>query len=82
MLDGGHVGQKGYFSYQRDGFGPVARTLADAEAAIVETVRAGRSPGPVYQERIDSTFPDRDGRCCERVTDAIIASARRWRPDA
>jgi CDP-glycerol glycerophosphotransferase (TagB/SpsB family) len=82
VLGGGHVGQRGYFSYERDGFGPVTATVAEAEAAIVQTVRAGRSPGSVYQERIDATFPDRDGRCCRRVTEAIIASARRWTPAA
>lgn len=80
VLGGGHVGRKGYFSYPRDGFGPVATTLADAEAAIVETVRAGRSPQPIYQERIDATFPARDGRCSKRVADAILASGRVWKP--
>lgn len=80
VLGGEHVGQQGYFSYERDGFGPVTTTVAEAEAAIVQTVCAGRSPGPVYRARIDATFPDRDGRCCQRVTDAIIASGKRWRP--
>jgi hypothetical protein len=54
--------------------------VAEAEAAIVSTVRAGRFPEPAYRERIEATFPDRDGRCCERVTDAIVASGKRWRP--
>jgi glycosyltransferase involved in cell wall biosynthesis len=80
VLGGGHVGQQGYFSYERDGFGPVTTTVAEAEAAIVSTVRAGRFPEPAYRERIEATFPDRDGRCCERVTDAIVASGKRWRP--
>lgn len=80
VLGGAHVGKRGYFSYERDGFGPVSTTLAEAERAISDTVRAGRSPAPLYQQRIDDTFPDRDGRCCRRVTDAIIASGKRWRP--
>ena len=80
VLGGAHVGRKGYFSYERDGFGPVTTRLEDAEAAIVATVRAGRAPEELYQHRIDATFPERDGRCCRRVTDAIVASGKRWRP--
>ena len=80
VLGGGHVGKKGYFSYERDGFGPVATTLSEAEQAIVATVRAGRRPTETYQRRIDATFPERDGRCSKRVADAIIASSRVWRP--
>lgn len=82
VLEGDHVGQRGYFSYQRDGFGPVTTTLSDAEAAIAATVRAGRSPARAYQQRIEATFPERDGHCCRRATDAILASQKRWRPPA
>jgi hypothetical protein len=28
----------------------------------------------VYLERIEEAFPSRDGRCCERVADAIAQS--------
>lgn len=77
---GAHVGRKGYFSYERDGFGPVASTLPEAEDLIVSTVRAGRAPGAEYQRRIDAAFPSRDGQCCRRVADAIEASGKRWRP--
>ena len=76
VLGGAHVGRQGYFHYERDGFGPVTRTLRAAESAIVGTMRAGRSPGPEYQRRIEDTFPCRDGRCCKRVTEAILASEK------
>ncbi len=78
VLAGGHVGRKGYFSYESDGFGPLTRTVGEAQDAIAKTLRNGRSPEPVYQERIHATFPNRDGRCCERVTQAIEASVRRF----
>ncbi len=68
---GGHLGRKGYFSYERDGFGPVARTSAEAVRATVESLAAGRRNRPVYAERTAAAFPDRDGRCCERVVAAI-----------
>ena len=79
VLGGAHVGRQGYFRYDRDGFGPVTATVPAAESAIVDTVRAGRSPAPQYQRRIEETFPQRDGRCSKRVTEAILASEKRWR---
>jgi CDP-glycerol glycerophosphotransferase (TagB/SpsB family) len=79
VLGGAHVGRQGYFRYDRDGFGPVTETVDAAEQAIDEIVRAGRSPAPEYQRRIDETFPRRDGRCSKRVTEAILASEKRWR---
>jgi hypothetical protein len=82
VLGGGHVGRRGYFDYEQDGFGPVTRTVAEAESAVLAIVRAGRRPQALYQERIEATFPQRDGRCCRRVTDAILASGKRWRPPA
>lgn len=81
VLGGAHVGRRGYFSYERDGFGPVASSVAGAEEAVSETLRCGRAPSALYQERIQGTFPVRDGKCCKRVTDVIIASGKRWRPD-
>ncbi|WAX56034.1 CDP-glycerol:glycerophosphate glycerophosphotransferase [Jatrophihabitans cynanchi] len=79
-LEGGHVGRPGYFSYLRDGFGPVARTATEAVSAVEHTLAAGKRPLPLYQQRIDSTFVARDGRCCERTTAAIEALAPRHSP--
>lgn len=72
MFGGGHVGRSGYFQYERDGFGPVATNVSEAVSAVRESLKDGRrSPLAKYQERIDAAFPLRDGRCCERVVDAI-----------
>jgi hypothetical protein len=76
MHTGWHLGRKGYFDYERDGFGPVAHSVAEAVAAITKTVDSGPEPEPEYLNRIRETFPDRDGRCCERVADAIAESTR------
>jgi hypothetical protein len=70
---GGHLGRKGYFDYQRDGFGPVAYSLPQAETAVIETILSGRRTQPPYAARVETAFPDRDGQCCERVTAAIRA---------
>jgi len=80
FLGGEHHGRHGYFEYERDGFGPVARTLDEAIRVILDTIRAGRSPSPTYQARIDSALPLRDGNCCKRVVDEIKQSTRRVHP--
>lgn len=81
VKSGEHLGRRGYFEYERDGFGPVAYTVDDAIRAIADVVRSGRAPSPVYQARIDATFPLRDGRCCERVVAEIEKLTRRVSAD-
>jgi len=66
-----HPGRAGYFDHRRDGFGPVVDTHADVLAAVAEL--AGFPMPEVYRERAEHTFPNRDGRCCARVTAAIEA---------
>ncbi len=80
MLGGAHVGRRGYFDYHRDGFGPVVEDLESAEQAIVEAIERGPAPAPMYQQRIDATFPIRDGGSCARVVAAIEELSRPWQP--
>jgi glycosyltransferase involved in cell wall biosynthesis len=79
VLSGGHVGRPGYFDYERDGFGPVAVGHEAAVAAIVEAIERGPEPAPPYADRIAATFPNRDGRACERVVEAVEALSRPWK---
>ena len=61
----------GYFDYERDGFGPVC----EEEDALLDTIEAfldGKPLDPIYRERAEKTFIFRDGKCCERVFDAIL----------
>jgi hypothetical protein len=74
MFGGDHIGRGGYFDYGRDGFGPVTATPDEAVAAVVEILGRGATPAPEYQDRIEATFPHRDGQCRRRVYDAIVAS--------
>lgn len=78
---GEHLGRRGYFEYERDGFGPVTRTLPEAVRAITDVLRSGREPSALYQARIDAAFPARDGRCCERVTEEIERLTHRLSPE-
>ncbi len=76
MFGGAHVGRGGYFKYPRDGYGPVTYDAAAALAAIREIVERGPEPAEEYRQRIAQAFPERDGRCSERVYEAIRASAQ------
>ena len=79
--EGGHVGRKGYFEYDRDGFGPVVFDHESAVAAIVASLDAGPRAAPEYQRRIDATFAgNRDGRACERAIATIEEMSRPWQP--
>ena len=80
VMRGGHMGRQGYFDYYRDGFGPVVLDVEAAVAAIVESIERGPVPAPIYQERIDLTFPVRDGGACARVVAAIEEMSRPWQP--
>lgn len=76
VLDGGHVGRRGYFDYHRDGFGPVEEEKDDAVAATVAALAHGPAPTPEFQARIDASFQERDGRCCERVVAHVLETER------
>jgi hypothetical protein len=76
MFGGEHVGRGGYFDYRRDGFGPVTASPDEAVAAAVGIIEAGARPAPEYLDRINATFPQRDGQCRRRVYDAIVASTQ------
>lgn len=71
-----HPHRPGYFSAERDGFGPVADTVTHA---LTATSSALEKPDEwvVYRERARDFFPYRDGRSCERVFESIVAIRQR-----
>ncbi|MDQ3032694.1 MAG: CDP-glycerol glycerophosphotransferase family protein [Myxococcota bacterium] len=73
VFGGGHLTKKGYFDYDRDGFGPVCLTQPALLDALSEILAAGETPAPEYLARMERTFAFRDGRACERTLDAILA---------
>lgn len=66
MYSGAHNYERGYFEYQRDGFGPLATELPDAVNAL-EAVLANDPDNLRFVERRDAAFPKRDGKNSERV---------------
>jgi glycosyltransferase involved in cell wall biosynthesis len=73
IAQGSHTYIKGYFEYERDGFGPVKETAEGVLQALEEIARNSFKPAEQYQANIDATFAYRDGKCCERVYQAIKA---------
>ena len=72
VFSGGHITYKGYFEYDKHGFGPVVET----EESLLNNLEAilkndGKSHEP-YLTRSRETFPYRDGKNCERTYQAII----------
>lgn len=60
-----------WFDYDRDGFGPVVRTLDDTLDAVESLLERDCRPDPVYSARIDAAFPRRDRQNCARTVAAI-----------
>jgi hypothetical protein len=70
VFGGGHV-YAGYFDYEQKGFGPVCETVENLIDQL-ELILSGNEP-PHYAARRRATFPYRDGKCCERVYESILA---------
>lgn len=68
---GMHIGRRGYFSYEADGFGPVVETSSEVERALRETADAGWAPEGRFADNARRVFVHRDGRNCERVFNAM-----------
>ena len=69
FFHGDHNWREGYFQYDRDGFGPVARRHAEV-ACRLDDVLSGSGP-PDYLYRMQQALPDRDGGACARVYEAM-----------
>lgn len=73
FFSGDHSCQKGYFDYRHDGFGPVCTEKQEVLTAVEDLLARNCQPSSEYAERMHSTFAWRDGQCCERVLQAILA---------
>ncbi|MCD8199910.1 MAG: bifunctional glycosyltransferase family 2 protein/CDP-glycerol:glycerophosphate glycerophosphotransferase [Coriobacteriaceae bacterium] len=68
---GSHSYIQGYFDYEKDGFGPIAETEDALLDELEQIAERGFVSAEEYTGRMDETFIFRDGRCCERVYEAI-----------
>ncbi len=71
-----HMYDKGYFDYQRDGFGEITVDLDTTIDLILEYVRNGCQLKDLYRERIDRFFAFSDMNNCKRVTEKILEMSK------
>lgn len=76
FFDGTHVGRRGYFDYQRDGFGPVAVDVEEVERSVAGIAARGWRSSPEHLERTKNAFITRDESNCLRVFEAMNAVGR------
>uniref|UniRef100_UPI0009311FFF CDP-glycerol glycerophosphotransferase family protein n=1 Tax=Campylobacter coli TaxID=195 RepID=UPI0009311FFF len=67
-----HTYQKGYFDYEKDGFGPVVTTGEDLLRELEILLENNCKVGEPYKSNIENTFAFRDGKCCERIYREIL----------
>lgn len=73
FFSGKHTSSVGYFDDERDGFGPIVLNQQELELAVREIVDNGYKPSEKYLQRMNETFPWRDGLCCQRAYEVIDA---------
>lgn len=71
FFSGKHVCNKGYFDYERDGFGEVEYTADALIDRIIEYMENGCLLKACYRERIEKTFRYSDQKNCQRVYEEI-----------
>lgn len=72
FFSGKHTYDKGYFDYERDGFGEVEYSAEALVSRIIEYMQNGCRLKEIYRERIEKTFPYHDRNNCRRVYEEIV----------
>lgn len=67
-----HTYDKGYFSYEKDGFGPVCRDLESTVDALIDIMKRGGKMAPEYLLRVNQCFAYDDANNCKRTVEAIL----------
>lgn len=73
FFSGDHVYKKGYFDYERDGFGEITYNLEDTIDTIIEYVENDCKLKDKYRNRIDDFFAFNDKNNCKRVYEKILS---------
>jgi glycosyltransferase involved in cell wall biosynthesis/CDP-glycerol glycerophosphotransferase (TagB/SpsB family) len=80
FFSSGHLFRRGYFDYDRDGFGPVARSHEVLITALEKLAADDFVPSDAVAGRIEHTLGERDGNACYRVFKAVSQLDRPVRP--
>ena len=68
-----HIYGKGYFSYEKDGFGEVEYDKDRLVSRIIEYMKDGCHMKKMYADRADAFFAYEDRNSCRRVYEEIIS---------
>ena len=71
----------GYFDYEADGFGPVAKDCAGLVACLVRSMETGCVRQAMYESRAKEFFALRDGNNCERLYQALLERTNNFLAD-
>lgn len=72
FFSGEHTYQKGYFDYERDGFGKVTTTVSQTVDAIIDALKNGCTLRGKYKKRADDFFLPNDRKSCQRVYENLL----------
>ena len=72
FFSGKHTYNKGYFDYEKDGFGEVEYNLEDTVERIIEYANNGCQLKEKYKKRIEEVFAYHDQNNCERIYQKLI----------
>lgn len=67
FFSGKHTYEKGYFDYERDGFGEVTYNLESVIDLLIEYMKSGCVLKKMYENRMDKFFAFNDRNNCERL---------------
>lgn len=67
-----HTYRKGYYDYERDGFGEVLYDKDSTAKAIIEYIETGCSMKDKYRQRVDVFFAYHDQNNCKRTVEEIL----------
>jgi glycosyltransferase involved in cell wall biosynthesis/CDP-glycerol glycerophosphotransferase (TagB/SpsB family) len=77
FFSGEHVYVRGYFDYERDGFGEVETDYEKTVDRLIEYMEHGCALKDAYRARIDRFFAFDDAENCRRVCEKLIALQNR-----
>lgn len=63
---------KGYFSYEKDGFGDIVADEDSLVNAISQCINCNFNLNDKYKKRIDEFFPLKDRQNCERIYNEVV----------
>ena len=72
FFSGAHSLTKGYFDYERDGFGEVVYDLDSTVDTLIDYMKNGCTLKDEYRERIDNFFAFDDQNNCQRILNKIL----------